>query len=198
MVPSLFWLRLSLLPAIPIASAGLLPSFVLPVVCLRSPFCAGASYSVKHHHSTDICRSTPGALAPVRVMLSRSIITYLAPSALLAGTSQFRRTAPYMRCPRCAGAPRRPASSSALSLQCSFPACRPLSPRGVCRCMHPVPSRPALAFAEGSQRFGTPHDGRFRDLLVRLCYDLLSCSPPLRRLLLPGFQRFGHPHRRRV
>ena len=43
---------------------------------LRTPFRVGASFSVKHHHSTDICRFTPGALAPVRVMLSRSIITY--------------------------------------------------------------------------------------------------------------------------
>ena len=29
----------------------------------------------KHHHASGCCRSTPGALAPVRVMLSRSIIT---------------------------------------------------------------------------------------------------------------------------
>jgi len=37
-----------------------------------------------------------------------------------------------------------------------------------------------------------------RGLLVRLCYNLLSCSSPSRRLLLPGFQRFGHPLRRRI
>ena len=29
----------------------------------------------KHRRSSGLCRSTPGALAPVRVMLSRSIIT---------------------------------------------------------------------------------------------------------------------------
>ena len=59
---------------------------------------------------------TPGALAQVRVVLSRSVITYSAPSAPLAGTSRFHRMAAYTRCLRCAGAPRRPASGSELSL----------------------------------------------------------------------------------
>jgi Transposase domain (DUF772) len=36
--------------------------------------------------------------------------------APLAGTSRFHRTAAYTRCLRCAGAPRRPASGSELSL----------------------------------------------------------------------------------
>src|SRR5215471_11138565 len=49
-------------------------------------------------------------------MLSRSILTYSAPSAPLAGTSRLRRLAAYTRCLRCAGAPRRPASGSELSL----------------------------------------------------------------------------------
>src|SRR5262249_33316983 len=47
-------------------------------------------------------RSTPGALAPVRVMLSRSILAYSAPSAPLAGTFRLHRLAAYTRCPRCA------------------------------------------------------------------------------------------------
>jgi hypothetical protein len=59
---------------------------------------------------------TPGALAPVQVILSWSIITYSAPCAPLAGTPQLHRPAVYMRCLRCAGAPRRPASGSELSL----------------------------------------------------------------------------------
>jgi len=75
-----------------------------------------ASCAFKHHHSSDHRRSAPGALAPVRVIVSRSIATYPAPSAPLAGTSQLHRPAAYMRCLRCAGAPRRPASGSALSL----------------------------------------------------------------------------------
>src|SRR6516164_9677166 len=62
-------------------------------------------------------RSTPGALAPVRVMLSRSIVAYSAPSAPLAGTSRLHRLAAYTRCPRCAYShmPRRPTTGSELS-----------------------------------------------------------------------------------
>src|SRR3954453_12352523 len=60
--------------------------------------------------------SAPGALARVRVMLSRSVVAYPAPSPPLAGTSPLHRRAAYTRCLRCAGAPRRPASGSGLSL----------------------------------------------------------------------------------
>ena len=49
-------------------------------------------------------------------MLSRSVNTYSAPSAPLAGTSRLRRMPAYTRCLRCAGAPRRPTSGSGLSL----------------------------------------------------------------------------------
>ncbi len=48
--------------------------------------------------------------------MSRSVVTYSAPSAPLTGTSRFHRSAAYTRCLRCAGAPRRPASGSGLSL----------------------------------------------------------------------------------
>jgi hypothetical protein len=90
--------------------------------CRRSA--PSASCVAKHHHASDFCRPTPGALAPVRVILSRSINAYPAASAPLAGTSQLRRPAAYMRCLRCAGAPRRPASGSALSLP-FFPSMSP-------------------------------------------------------------------------
>src|SRR4051812_21582039 len=49
-------------------------------------------------------------------MLSRSVLAEPAPSAPLAGTSRLHRRAAYPRCRRCAGAPRRPASGSGLSL----------------------------------------------------------------------------------
>src|SRR3954466_13372158 len=49
-------------------------------------------------------------------MLSRSVLAEPAPSAPLAGTSRLHRKAAYPRCLRCAGAPRRPASGSGLSL----------------------------------------------------------------------------------
>src|SRR4051794_18473966 len=59
--------------------------------------------------------SAPGALARVRVMLSRSVLAEPAPSAPLAGPSRLHRRAASTRCLRCAGAPRRPASGSGLS-----------------------------------------------------------------------------------
>ena len=68
-----------------------------------------------HRHAVEYStyprgpRSGPGCSVPVRHHLS-------APSAPLAGTSRFHRIAAYTRCLRCAGAPRRPASGSELSL----------------------------------------------------------------------------------
>src|SRR5262249_56311801 len=70
----------------------------------------------EHRHSRDLRPSAPGALAPVRVILSRSILTYSAPSAPLAGTSRLHRSAAYTGCLRCAGRPRRPSSGSVPSL----------------------------------------------------------------------------------
>jgi hypothetical protein len=66
-------------------------------------------------------RSAPGALVPIRVILSRSTITYSAPSAPLAGTTRFRRRAACTGCRRCVSVllsptPRQPTSGSVLSL----------------------------------------------------------------------------------
>jgi hypothetical protein len=70
-----------------------------------------------HHRSSGPSRFAPGALAPVRVIVSRSIFAYLAPCAPLAGTARLRRSAAYTRCLRCVPTgPRRPASGSMLSL----------------------------------------------------------------------------------
>jgi len=64
-----------------------------------------------------LCRFTPGVLAPVRVIVSRSLYTYSTPCAPLVGTARLRRTAVYTCCPRCVHkGPRRPASGSELSL----------------------------------------------------------------------------------
>ncbi len=52
------------------------------------------------------------------------------PSASLAGTSRFHRPAAYTQCLRCAGAPRRPARPSLLSLRC-FPRVPPTLRRWV-------------------------------------------------------------------
>jgi hypothetical protein len=91
-------------------------------------------------------RSTPGALAPVRVILSRSIITYPAPSDPLAGTARFHCSAAYTPCLRCAFPPKRPATGSVLSpliLSQHVVLCDSGESGG---CIHPVPSPPTLAF----------------------------------------------------
>jgi hypothetical protein len=109
-----------------ITRLSLLPAFTgRYLVCVRRS-CTSWSASVIPHSvgpRTRSCTaleggspSAPGALALVRVMLSRPVITYSAPSAPPAGTSRFHRMAAYTRCLRCAGAPRRPASGSELSL----------------------------------------------------------------------------------
>src|SRR3954462_11208332 len=93
---------------------GLPSPFVHRRVGAVAPYCAGPL--------TGRCTameggspSAPGALARVRVMLSRSVRAYPAPSAPPAGPSRLHRRAAYTRCLRCAGAPRRPASGSGLS-----------------------------------------------------------------------------------
>ena len=93
--------------------------------------------------------------------------------------------AAYTRCLRCAGAPRRPASGSELSL--TIPSWHAvLSDPGeldhrycpVSRCRHgsspkanrlDTPNYPAIRFARGLY---------FRASLVRDCYGLSDCSPP--------------------
>ena len=82
-----------------------------------------------------------------------------------------------MCCLRCAGAPRRPASGSALYLP-------DLSQHVVLY----VPGEPLAAYIQflrdahwpspGTDRLGTPDVKRCRGLLDRHCYNLLSCSPP--------------------
>ena len=103
-------------PGTPFAQVGLHASFVRPAAVAGNPAQSQVRGSATHHHSSSLRRSSPGALAPVRVLLSRSIITYSAPSAPLAGTSRLPDKAGYTRRLRCAGAPRRPASGSVLSL----------------------------------------------------------------------------------
>jgi hypothetical protein len=75
------------------------PLPVTPILVLsQGARCADAPPCKRHG------RFTPGVLAPVRVIVSRSITAYPTPSAPLAGTSRFRRTAAYTRCLRCAPA----------------------------------------------------------------------------------------------
>jgi hypothetical protein len=56
-----------------VASAGLRPSFV-PTACrVSAPFCVGGRIALVHFRASGCCRSTPGALAPVQVIVSWSI-----------------------------------------------------------------------------------------------------------------------------
>jgi hypothetical protein len=107
--------RLKPAPGVRRQTSGLHPPFVRLVVPTVVPHCVGPQTrlrtAVEDHYS-----SAPGALARVRVVVSRSVITYSAPSVPLVGTPRFHRMAAYTRCLRCAGAPRRPASGSGLSL----------------------------------------------------------------------------------
>ena len=59
-----------------------------------------------------------GSFAPVRVMLSRSIIAPPTPSASLASTRRLHGSAAYTPRLRCAGAPRQLARPSLLSQPC--------------------------------------------------------------------------------
>ena len=131
------------------------------------------------------CRSTPGALTRVRVLLSRSIIAYLAPSVPLTGTARFRRRAVYTRCLRCAGAPRRPpARPSLLSLpRCP---CVPSTLRRWVRGPRPVVPGPRCQASSSYHRVAThearlcqqsPTGLRFRRCIVRVM---------LRPACLPG------------
>ena len=164
---------------------GLLPAFVLAAASVtfsaqcRSSLCAQAPPFKR------LRRSTPGALAPVRVILSRSILTYPAPSDPLAGTARFHCSAAYTPCLRCTLPPRRPATGSVLSpliLSQHVVLCDSGESDG---CIHPVPSPPTLAFVP-LVRLSTPihpanpfhAGGTFRSFTtVRLRYNLLICSP---------------------
>ena len=110
-----------------------------------------------------------GSLAPVRVMLSRSIIAYYDPIRQSRRHAAISRLCAYTQRLRCAGAPRRPAGPSLLSLPC-FPCMLSTLPRWSTvpsRCTHTAipgflellpsrhPQRPSLpAISDGVAHFG--------------------------------------------
>lgn len=203
-------------PGIPVMTSGLPPPFVFAVAAGNSTLCVVDLRAVEHRRASGCYRSTPGALARVRVILSRSVITYSAPSAPRAGTSRFRHPLAYTRRLRCAGAPRRPARGSVLSLHVPSRHAAFYDPGEPADCICPVlrrrhwPSPPddgLGALDSPTIRFWW---GQFSGLPVRICYGLSSCSPPCadptggstttgrRRLLHPSFRRFDRSPRRRV
>jgi len=181
------------------------------VADIGCPVLSRAVGSILHRHAVDYS-TYPGALAPVQVVLSWSIITYSAPSAPLAGTSRLHRLAAYTRCLSCAGAPRPPASGSGLLL--TLPSWHAIlyDPGefgtdkfqssgvdiGLRRelSVSALPKFPQIRFARGLY-FGA---SVVRTLLrpVRLLDALYGSDrfPSQRRLLLPGFRRVGRPYRR--
>src|SRR5260221_4084542 len=131
------------------------------------------------------------------------------PSAPLAGTSRLRRKAAYPQCLRCAGAPRRPASGSRLSLTILAWHAALYDPGEfdhrygpVLRCRHglrrdlsgsALPKFPQSA-SRGARLSGLPDSLTLRP--ARLLAPLRRIEPGLpgpRGLLLPGFRQFGHP-----
>src|SRR5215471_3360342 len=100
--------------------------------------------------------------------------------------------ATYICCLRSAGAPRRTREWFCAFVCRSFPTCHPLRPRGAARCMYPVPSRCAFAFA-GELSARHSRCWRFRGLQVHHCYDLLSCSPPLQETFTSGLSTVRSP-----
>jgi hypothetical protein len=195
---------------------GLLPAFVLAAASVtfsaqcRSSLCAQAPPFER------LRRSTPGALAPVRVILSRSIHAYPTPSDPLAGTARFHCSAAYTPCLRCTFPPRRPATGSVLSpliLSQHVVLCDSGESNG---CIHPVPSPPTLAFVplvqtrhSHTSRKSVARGGHLSKLhygslalqpadLFTLLTDRTTLAHSPRGFLLPGFRRFGHPLRRRL
>src|SRR5260370_27598055 len=102
-------------PGIRCPPSSLPPLFVHLGVIAVIPHCVGPQTRLRTAME-GYYSSTPGVLARVRVIVSRSVITYATPSVPLMRTPRFHRTAAYTRCLRCAGAPRRPTSGSGLSL----------------------------------------------------------------------------------
>jgi len=185
---------------------------LLPACPSRDQVCLHPSCPPRQHGSPVLCRRPPArwstAMRATYVALLqgpslRSGFCCPGPSTLNRPHpphSQAHHNFAFRRLTwglRCAGAPRRPASGSALYL---------LDPSQHVALY--VPGEPLAAYIQflhetrlpspSTYRLGTPNIRRFRGLLVHHCCDLLSCSPPSRRLLLPGFQRFGRPRRCRV
>src|SRR5262249_30996556 len=75
-------------PGIRRPTSGLSSPFVHLVASSLAPLCVGPVGSTAHRHAVDPL-PTPEVLAPVRVVVSRSINTYSTPSAPLTAHRNF-------------------------------------------------------------------------------------------------------------
>ena len=165
-------------------------------------------------------RSTPGVLAPDRVIVSRSILTYSTPSAPLAGTTRLRRLAAYTRCLRCASVHGLQCLGNPRVVPCfrwhSVSTCCPLGSREAHRLLAPssFTHDPGLRPKRKVSALPISHTPILvRGFISGLTYGSLSLRPV--DLLAPlvganqvftqptgaftsGFRRIGHPHRRRI
>ena len=94
---------------------GLLLPFAHLIVRFGCPVLCRADDSSMRRLGVGV-RLRPRALAPVRVLLSRSINTYQPHPTHSLAHRDFADFATYTRCLRCAGTPRRPTSGSELLL----------------------------------------------------------------------------------
>jgi hypothetical protein len=195
------------------AARGLPPPLVLSA---RTPFPRTVSRRRRTSSTAvrAVTRATPGALAPVQVMLSQTLIAY-RPHPPHSPTPRDFTALRLIR-----GAVPRPDAAAAHE---RFRAFTPVPSRHVALidpgestgCMHPVPSPAALAFVRcrKTRHSRVPHNPLPVGLRFRGCpgshrCDLSACSPPWtdptrlapgrRRLLQPGFRRVSHPSRRRL
>jgi len=107
------WLKPA--PGIRHLTPGLPPSFAHCGVRIGCPALCRAEGSLVCRRGVGLY-SAPGALAPNRVILSRSIHACWPHPTRSQAHHDFADCATYTRCLRCAGAPRRPTSGSELSL----------------------------------------------------------------------------------
>ena len=107
-------------PSMRLLTRGLLPSFAR-FPRRRSRGSVSTTIRVFTHRCSEGLAFLPqGSLAPVRVVLSRSILAYYSPMRQSRRHAATSRSCTYTQRLRCAGAPRRPARPSLLLLLC-FP-----------------------------------------------------------------------------
>src|SRR4029077_5403611 len=103
-------------PSIRRCTPGLLLPFAHLIVRFGCPVLCRADDSSMRRLGVG-SDSAPGALAPVRPLLSRSLSTQQPHPTHSLAHRDFADFATYTRCLRCAGAPRRPTSGSELLLR---------------------------------------------------------------------------------
>jgi len=178
-------------------SPGLPSSFAHLVVSSVLPFCVGPTTRSCAASEWGV-HSAPGALAPVWVILSQSISAYRPHPPHSRAHRDFVVYAAYTWCLRCAGAPRRPASGSGLSLSIPSRHAAPYVPGEIGILHIQFSSNSDIGLRRGLKRLGSPDSPAirfrqgtvFRGLQVHIRYGLSGCS-----LLWTDLTRISPSHR---